>query len=353
VLATRLRTCTCFGTVITKNQTAPLSAASACGRRRLVVITHGQLGKLAKGEAGPPARHAHVRGRGAQRRIKRLVPPAGAGRASGQGFQQALSAVARRPPSPCCPPLPRRPARFGAPCTSRAAEQAAACAGDPRAAHRGCMKTANALRATPAAAVPVAARTQCGVACSAPPDCTCAPAAPRWCQAPLTRLVALFLTHNWLMSSQQAAAERIGCQAASSSPSCSGPRRHRARPGSEGGSIRGGARVRRCMLARQRRARRRARACMASPSWKARCSGGRATRTTRPQRPRMYSPAAASGAAAGAPPRVYSALVRPARGAVSLRLRERVRSGVRSLACAHALCAGVPGCEPPCARGSE
>lgn len=40
-------------------------------------------------------------------------------------------------------------------------------------AHRGCMKTANALRAMPAADGPAAARTQCGVACSSPPDCTC------------------------------------------------------------------------------------------------------------------------------------------------------------------------------------
>lgn len=40
-------------------------------------------------------------------------------------------------------------------------------------AHRGCMKTAKALRAMPAADGPDAARTQCGVACSSPPDCTC------------------------------------------------------------------------------------------------------------------------------------------------------------------------------------
>ena len=66
----------------------PPSVASACGRRRLVVVAHGQLGKVAKGEAGPPARHAHVRGGGARRRVQRLVPPAGAGRASGQGLQQ-------------------------------------------------------------------------------------------------------------------------------------------------------------------------------------------------------------------------------------------------------------------------
>ncbi len=132
------------------------------------------------------------------------------------------------------------------------------------------------------------------------------------------------------MSSQQAAAERIGCQAASSSPSCSGPRRHRARPGSEGGSIRGGARVRGRMPARQRRARRRA-----APAW-----------------PR---PAGRPGARAAAP---RARRARSGRGCAARRPR-RARPPARRRACTarssglhtgmQGRCGCASACSPACA----
>lgn len=130
---------------------------------------------------------------------------------------------------------------------------------------RGCMNTANVLRLMPALSSAVGATTQCGVARSSPPEWTCE-------------------------------VEAGACRRGEAMP-----------PWSVGGARTSAAA--RCPLAPFH-----ALACIASPTWKARWSGGMATCTVCPALSRTYSPARRSGQATCAPsPSRYIALHRPVR----------------------------------------
>ena len=162
--------------------------------------------------------------------------------------------------------------------------------------HLGCMKTANVSRATPCAA---AARTQCRVATSNPPACTYGAVH----HPPHAHIQAL------LQDRGCCAGFKAACKKSQNRLEYSVIQKERRIVRLHGSPL--------CLQkrpwdwAQSFQASMKRTTCAASPTWKARWSGGMLARTVRPARSWIQRPAAGSGHPTSLPLHVYMPAVSP------------------------------------------